>query len=393
MLETARDVGHLRVALLHSGDLVRDRTIFRGIIRFARPNRRWLFHTTRPTNWRPELLEGWKPNGIIADLEAEPAVRHAIEMGIPLIGIGESDVEAGFPRVRLDHEAAGRLAGEHLVDRGYRHLAYFGWTQRAECQAQLRGLKAVADGRGCTLAIMDRKAVPFPDALGGWNRGDVFMANWLRSLPKPLGLIIHDDDIGLWLTQACIAGDLRIPEDVGTIGVNDNVVNCEMPYPALTSVQMPYERLGFQAAMMLDRIMRGEELESHEVVLPPTGVTPRDSTTVLAISDPDVVAAVRFIREHAGERISVNDVVAAVPLSRRVLETRFRKLLGRSPLEEIRRAHVERARQLLLSTNAPLWSIAAESGFAHVAHLSKAFREETGQTPGAYRRQLSPGQG
>jgi LacI family transcriptional regulator len=151
---------------------------------------------------------------------------------------------------------------------------------------------------------------------------------------------------------------------------------------------LPAERIGFQAAALLDRMIAGEKPPGRPILLPPTGVATRRSTEVLAVDDKEVVAAVRFIREHAHLPLRVDDVLQQVPTGRRTLERRCRKALGWGLGAEIRRTHLERARRLLAETDLPLKVLAEQAGFSDLGYMSKVFRQELGMPPTAYRRQV-----
>jgi LacI family transcriptional regulator len=179
---------------------------------------------------------------------------------------------------------------------------------------------------------------------------------------------------------------LAVPDQVAVVGVDNDQFLCDLADPPLSSVAPDSRRTGYEAAALLDRMMSGrEQPRGQAIFVEPLGVVTRRSTDVQALGDPDVSAAVRFIREHACEGVSVKDLLAAVPLSRRVLEGRFRKLLGHTPHDEIARVRFERARQLLRETRLPLTEVARRSGFRNAEYLSTAFRRTFGTAPSAYR--------
>jgi LacI family transcriptional regulator len=151
-------------------------------------------------------------------------------------------------------------------------------------------------------------------------------------------------------------------------------------------VHLPAARIGYEAARLLDEWLGGQRPAQRALVLPPTGVMVRQSSNLQAVPDTDVAAAVRFIHDHAHEPLRVVDVLRSVEVARRALERRFRKWLQRSILEEIRRAHVNRARQLLISTDLPMSQVAMRSGLQTSRHLSVAFRQVAGTTPTEFRR-------
>lgn len=190
------------------------------------------------------------------------------------------------------------------------------------------------------------------------------------------------------LTEACRQVGLRIPEDAALLGAEDDDLYCELARPALSSVRVPAEQIGREAAALLDRLLDGARPPRQPILLPPQGVVARRSSEVLAIDDPDVVAAARFIRGHGHLPLFVADVLREVPVERRSLERRFRKALGRGIWEEIRRVHVERAKRLLAETDQSIKAIAKQSGFTDFRHMAVVFRKELGLSPTAYRSRV-----
>ena len=179
-----------------------------------------------------------------------------------------------------------------------------------------------------------------------------------------------------------------MPEEVAVVGADDDAELCELSDPPLSSVTFNPERVGYEAAGLLDRLMARRGGAGKPFLVPPLGVSTRQSSDILAIDDADVAKAIHYIRRHAFEGITVEDVLAEVPLSRRALEHRFRRRLGRTPKQEIRRLRLERAKSLLASTELPLARISDRLGFHQPAYLSAVFRKETGLTPAAYRKRL-----
>jgi LacI family transcriptional regulator len=214
---------------------------------------------------------------------------------------------------------------------------------------------------------------------------DVAVQRWVQRLPKPVGIFASTDIWGVQLAEVCRQTGLRVPEDVALVGVDNDDLLCEVARPSLSSIALPTERIGFEAAALLDRILARERPSLRPRLLPPIGVVARQSSDVLALDDPEVAAAVRFIREHSHTSIGVKDVLRAVTISRRSLERRFQAALDRTVWEEIRRAHLERAKSLLAGTAMPMWAVAEQAGFSDPRQLSVVFRQETGLTPTAYR--------
>jgi LacI family transcriptional regulator len=202
-----------------------------------------------------------------------------------------------------------------------------------------------------------------------------------------VGVFAPNDIWGVQLAEVCRQVGLRVPEDVALVGVDNDDLLCEMARPPLSSVSLPVNRIGHAAASLLDDLLGGKK-SPGDLLLPPVGVIARQSSDVLALEDPEVATAVRFIRTHGHTALRVADVLREVPISRRSLERRFRRALDRSIWEEIRRVHVEQARGLLARSGMPMAEVARHAGFSDSRQLSTVFREETGLTPTAYRRRF-----
>ena len=187
--------------------------------------------------------------------------------------------------------------------------------------------------------------------------------------------------------EACRTLGLRVPDDVAVIGVDNDEMICDLTDPPLSSVEQGATPMGYQAAALLDRLMSGKAATPLRFVVKPEGVVARRSTDTLAIDDPEMAQAVRFIRNHARERIRIDDVVKAVGVSRSTVERRFKAVMGRTIHAEIERVRLEHAKQLIATTDLPLKRVATQVGFKYVQYLTKLFRERLGQTPAEYRKQ------
>jgi LacI family transcriptional regulator len=205
-------------------------------------------------------------------------------------------------------------------------------------------------------------------------------------LPKPIGVMACYDFAGQQLLDVCRELDIAVPEQVAVIGVDNDVRLCRLCTPPLSSVIPDTHRTGYEAAQLLDQLMHGAKKTEECLLIPPSGIAERQSSDVYALDDNDIVAALRFIRENACKGIGVADVLKAVPLSRRMLEHRFQKLVRRTPHAEIIRIRMERACRLLRETDLSLAEITSRSGFANPDYFSVAFKNYMQMTPRAYRK-------
>jgi LacI family transcriptional regulator len=374
-----------RIALFYPLASGLSQEFVRGIFSFARPTKPWEFCLIFDGD-AAKLLR-WKPDAIICHAYTANAVRVIEKARVPVVETGYFYSDVKVPRVGLDHRAAGKMAAEHFLDRGFTQFAFFGGEPRAftECWREGFGGRLRTAGHDFLEALPDLFS---PEPFQTMAPVDPGVRSWLLSLPRPVALFAGHDPVGFRLIEVVRSAGLHVPEDVAVIGVGNNDLACEMAFPPLSSVCMPAKAVGYAAAKLLDELMEGGKPPEQRTALAPTGVATRQSTDIYVVSDQELAAALRFIRENAGKRIGVKHVVEAATIGRSALEKRFRALLGRSPLEEIRRVRMELARRLLADTHIHLAEVANLAGFRDGAHLSLVFAEETGISPTEYRKSV-----
>jgi LacI family transcriptional regulator len=334
-------------------------------------------------------MRGWSGDGIIVRAEDARTARTASAFKRPCVDVSMAGHLPDAPVVHSDLHAEAALGFEHLWNRGFRNLGFCGVSDYAWVRWQYEGFRERAEAAGVTVAA---HITPFQlNRAKGWAADRRAIGNWLTSLPKPVGIFACYDLRGQQVLDACRAVRLRVPDDVAVIGVDDDAVRCSLSDPPLSSVAPDTRRTGYLAAELLDRMMAGEKLKAGHRFVPPTGVVARRSTDALALADPDVSAALRYIRENCCKPISVEQILNQVPLSRRSLEGRFVKLLGRTPHAEILRCRVERAKQLLSDTDLPIKAVATRVGVGTPEYLSVLFNRTLGVTPSAYRTRCQIG--
>ena len=219
-----------------------------------------------------------------------------------------------------------------------------------------------------------------------------WLVNTLRALPKPLGIAVHADFVALRVMRACDDAGLSVPEEVAILGCHNDPFICDFAPVPLSSIDDDFDRIGYEGAKLLDQIMNGKRAPRAPILIPPKGIVTRMSTNVLAVADPNIARAVRFIYEHHQENnIGTPEVAAAAGLSRSALDRAFQKHLGRSPAQEILTVRIERAKKLLVETALKAHEIASQTGFSSIVHFSQAFLRVTGQRPSHFRRKNRPG--
>lgn len=372
-----------RIAVLVDTATGWGRRLVYGVMGYARKHGPW--HIWIEPRGQHEHLRpppGWAGDGIIARVSTAAMARELEAARVPVVNVSGICIKGttDFARVTTDVQAAGKLAARHFLDRGFRHFAYCGLLRFSYVAEHAR---AYGDALG--EAGFDCRVYPTSPAAKGWKAHQAHLGRWLRTLPKPLAVFTWSLR-GLAVLDACRWAGLHVPEEVAVLAGDEDDLLCEAVMPPLSGIETPSEVIGHEAAAALDALMHGGPPPAEPFLLKPTRVVTRQSTDTLAVDDPDVAAAVRFIRQNAVKpHVDVPAVLRVVPISRRALERRFEQVLGRTPAEEIRRVRLERARQLLLETDLPIPSVSAASGFGSPEYLSFVFKSEFNETPHKYR--------
>lgn len=364
-------------------------TMLRGITHYERSHRPWaaFLDDEARAESDPAWLRSKKWSGVISRHTTARMVQGCRELGIPLVDVNDTPVFPGVPKIRPDNVALGHLGAEHFLERGFHHFGFCGFNNEPwACERRDGFVEALKlAGRRCD--VFD---VEYPgDVTPQWDaQQTAALAHWLAQLPKPVGVMSCVDMRAFQVMAAAQTAGLLVPEEVALLGVNNDAIRCDLSYPPLSSVAPNPFQSGYQAASVLDRLMRGEDIGRLDLRIEPVGVVTRPSTDVLAIPDRNVAAALSSIRERASHGITVEEVVRQASASRSQLERKFRHYLGRSPQAEIRRVQVEKIKQLLLETDFPLKKIAELAGFEHVEYMCVVFKRVSGYAPGAYRKKF-----
>ncbi len=378
-----------KVILLIAPTRAFDRGLLQGIARYANERGPWTFYREPPhyhaIDWKKKVTDRLSTGQVDGIIMREPErIEEIIRRKIPGIcaPVTKRTIE-GFINIIIDNEAVGTLGAEHLLQCGFRHFAYCGlediyWSAKRGEAFQKRIVEA---GFACHLyQPLKAKSV---QAL--WEKEEPLLVAWLQSLPKPVGIMACNDDRSQHVLDACHAARIHVPSEVAILGVDDDEFICRLANPALSSICLNAEKLGYRAAQLLDRVMAGEACRETTIEGLPTHVVARSSTDILLVEDQEVSGAIRFIRRHTDQPLQVDDVAEAVALSRRSLQQRFSRAIGRSVHSQILRERVNRITQLLVETDLTVAQIAEKMCFSSPKQLDRVFTRFQGTTPTAYR--------
>jgi LacI family transcriptional regulator len=379
------------VALIVETSTAYGRAILSGISQYVREYGPWTVYIEQRSlqDPAPPWLERWAGDGIIARASTPQSARKLAKTGVPTVDLNDQVRGLGLPQIHSDHAAIARLAADHLIDRGFRHFAYFGfpifeWSVRRQ---EAFTNHVLAAGHQFHEGLPGRR-VHWSHQQASWEDEIEGVAQWVKRLPKPLGIMAGNDIRGIQMLDACRRAGVAVPEEVAVVGVDNEELVCLLAYPPLSSVVPDAYRVGYESAALLDQMMKGHPVTEMLRSIPPVSVATRQSSDVTAIANPCLASAMQFIRESACQGIGVDDVLAHLSVSRSVLQRLFRKELGQTILDAITATRMQRVKQLLAETDLSLNDIADRAGFSYVEYLSTSFRHHTGQSPSSYRRKF-----
>ncbi|MDA8042400.1 MAG: DNA-binding transcriptional regulator [Pirellulales bacterium] len=380
---------HVALIIETSSNYGRD--LLAGIVRYMRMHDRWSVFLEQRDLFKqpPRWLNKWQGDGIISRATTPRLLDAISDTGVPFVELTDRKGDVEFSQIRSDDAAIGKMGAEHLLERGFKRFGYCGykgeaWSKRRE-ESFVKTIDQKSSG-SCSLYNSTWQG----RGARNWEDEQRCIIEWLQTLTPPFAVMACNDIRGRQIIDACSELDLAVPEQVVVVGVDDDELLCRMCSPPLSSVIPNAQAVGFRAAEVLASLMDGKSPASEVQLIEPLGVATRQSTDAVAIDDPDIAAALRYIREYACRGITVAEVVRDNSVSRSTLERQVRKYLGRTPQEEIRFVQIKRARELLISTDLSAEQIAPLCGFEHPEYLHVVFKRGTGTTIGVFRKQAKP---
>ncbi|HPA18678.1 MAG TPA: XylR family transcriptional regulator [Verrucomicrobiae bacterium] len=376
------------IALLVETSREYGRGLLRGIIRYQREHGPWSIYFKPhglgepPPSW----LAAWRGDGILARINDRRMARAVLRTGVPAIDLRSALHDAGVPIVGIDTLSVVRLAVGHFLDRAFRHFGFcgtpYGEHRYQDERSDQFARMVAARGFRCDVYQHPR---PLPTS---WEQEQNHIAGWLRALPKPVAVMACHDDRGQQVLDACLRAGLAVPDEVAVLGVDNDPFLCNLTTPPLSSIDVNPDRIGYEAAALLDRLMRGRKPPRRPHLIEARGLVVRQSTDITAVDDAQVARSVRLIREHACEGLGVGGLLGDVPVSRSALFRRFKEALGRSPKDEMTRVRLERAKELLCETHLPVAEVAGRVGYRESKYFIQVFHRIVGITPLRYRKIL-----
>jgi LacI family transcriptional regulator len=366
------------------------RGLLRGIARYSSHHGPWSVFRQVPhygKHVRSERnISKWKKINADGMIIREPAkIEDFMALGIPMI-ISPNLMNPDIPTILTNAEKIGVLGAEHLLERGFKNFAFCGFEVLPWSLNRLSSFTQRIQKAGFQVEVFTSsvKKIYSPS-----EKDRERLADWLGSLPKPIGMMTCNDDMGRAILEACKSVEIHVPEQIAVVGVDDDELTCGLTDPPLSSVALRSEKAGYDAAELLDRLMRGEKMKGQIINHDPSHVVTRHSTDIFAIQDKDVIDALQYIRANTLKPVQVNDVARHACMTRQALNKKFHKTIGRSIHSEIARLRINFARKLLIETNMSVSDISYKMNFSDIKSLSRLFKKETGLSPLQFRKKNS----
>jgi LacI family transcriptional regulator len=358
-----------------------------GVLKYARDEGRDWTYLIAPEWLSLSVLHlvDWPGSGVIAALNTPKEAACAAKFHLPIVNMSSALAKSPVPRSIVDNCAIGELAAEHLLERGFQNYAYYGMRDIAYSSQRFAGFAGRLQGGDYAVSSLE-SAATFRIRGKFWLQQRGALAEWLAQLPLPCGLFAVSDVRARQVIEACHHLEIKVPEQIAVIGVDDQQIICEHTHPSISSIARDNILEGYSAAALLDRVMRSRRSAAKDQLIRPLQVIARDSTATFAVSDDRLRLALEYFRKHLEDPVTVTELCRCAGVSRRWLEYAFRDKLDETPYQYIRRQRLEHARRLLTDEpESKIYSIAKRIGFSSAKQLTKAFRREFGCSPREYR--------
>lgn len=371
------------------------KSLLKGITKYSREHGPWvfcrmpLFH--RETRGMAEILNWaheWEADGIIGQLYNDGSVEKIVRAGIPVIAQDFEERFTEIPNITGAYRETGAMAADYFIKKGFQHFAFYGFKNIVWSRERAEGFDERVTRSGYRVTYFEHEKARSSEL---WYYKPSSLSEWLLSLPKPIAIMACDDRLGQHITEACRHSGIRIPEEVAVLGVDNDEMLCELSDPPLSSIALDAEKGGYDAARLLDHLIRGDASELHDIVVEPTQVITRQSTDIYATHDEYIASSLNYIHQNIDKNLRVDEVVKQVPLSRRSLEIRFQRVIGCPIYHYIQNLRMEKFSKKLLETDQAVFEIAMDLGLNDMKNIARQFKQIKGCTPLEYRHRYLAG--
>ena len=364
------------------------RNLLKGIVRYSKEVGNWSFQRM-PLYYRMlygengvvEWAKKWQADAIIAQL-TDVNIELLNDLNIPIIVQNYRDRNKAVSNLTGDYFNTGVMAAKFFLNRGYRNFAFYGFKGAIWPRERADGYSHEIEKQGYKLAILENDNKDREE----WSYNHTVLGNWLQSLPKPVALFACDDHFALQISETCNVYNINVPDDIAILGVDNDDLLCNISDPPLSSIVLDVENGGYNAGKLLHQLITKEITEPFNIVVNPLIIERRKSTEKYAVSDKNIRTILNYIEKNYANHLSVEELVKQVPLSRRVLEKKFKEETGESLYQYIQNYRIDQFTRLLITTDYSLFEAALQSGFENYKNVSRIFRKYKSLSPAEYRK-------
>lgn len=365
--------------------------LLRGILEYSKGRDPWVVCRMPPSYKQTYGIPGvlkwakkWEADAIIAQFDDDDEVELFRQNGIVALAQDFKSRFSVIPNITSRYELTGQMAADFFLQKGFRNFAFYGYKDVVWSEERCMGFRDRVTEKGFGNSFFEYQKQPLENL---WYYESEPLADWIKSLPHPVALMACDDTQGNRIMEVCRVLGIHIPEEISVLGVDNDEIICSLSEPPLSSVSLNIAKGGYEAARLIDKLMQDKESAYEDVIIQPVTIVNRLSTDIYATDNPAILAALRYIHQNLANKINVEDIVKQVPLSRRLLEVRFRQVTGQSIYQYVSDLRMERFSQLLLAGNEPIADLAMQVGLSDFKNLSRQFKSWKGCTPIEFRKQ------
>jgi LacI family transcriptional regulator len=367
------------------------KNLLKGIVRYSKKHEPWVL-CKMPFSYRVEhAVEGvlawakeWKADGIIAQFYNTDNVGIFKENGIVAIAQDFKSRFTDIPNITGAHRLTGRMGADYFIRKGFKHFAFYGFKDIVWSYERCEGFLEEIDKNRLSRNFYEYQNTDFKEL---WYYESAPLIAWLKDLPKPVALMACDDNQGHHIAEVCRQCGIKIPEEIAVLGVDNDEAVCTLSDPPLSSINQAVEKGGYETARLMDQMIKNPTDPYEDVVVYPTHVITRQSTDSYATNDKHISTILHYIHRNTDKKLRIDEITQLVPLSRRLLENRFKQETGLPIYTYIMNLRIERLAHHLLESEAPIAEITDEMGFSDYKNIARQFNRIKGCTPSEYRKQ------
>ncbi len=387
----------IKIAFAHNNISHNTEGLMNGISEYIRDKGDWQLIIWPDSSQKSlEFLKKRGCKGAFVSAQTAAKAKELLQIDMPVIAVATMQNMLNLPFISANSREVAYMAAEYLLKKKFTNFAFFGLTQAKWSCDRLEHFADYLAKEGYKVSSFKEKQVSITNDLIPFTKlwinttfdaGQENLIEWLKQLPKPAAIFGSCDIFACHLINAAQEAHINIPDEVAILGVNNDEAICNICDPPLSSIAFNFKKAGYNAAKLLDKLISGREtMQGQCIEIQPTHVESRGSTDIFAINDPDIAQAMRYIKQNSNKPLQVNEIANHVCISKRSLQLKFHKIVGRSIHDEIIQAHFDVAKILLAETNLPIDEVAVRSGFHYTSNMRRAFKKIAGMLPQKYRQ-------